>query len=593
MSSLTDALYMSAASMALSTLAKVTLVAAAASGILRLTRWASASIRHLVAISALGGILMVPLASVVLPAATIIAPAVSLSSDDSVAPVVGGLEGVASTWSRPMSPPAGKPVRVPTSTLLVAVYVAGVVGSLCPVMFGLVGIRQCRRRAHLWTSANVPLRALAEESGLSRRVLLLISDEIRGPFTSGVIRPVILLPSDAPSWSADHLRRALIHELQHVRRGDWLTGLLTRLVCAVYWFHPLVWTLQRQARFEAERACDDAVLQRADAADYADQLLLLARRLLDEGTAAPTMATHHELAARVASILDQSRPRRQAGVQAGMVAIAVSMAVVSGVAPLRAVALRQSTPASRVESFEVASVKLNHSTSPERFGGFEPGGRFRVVNVPLRQIIAWAYGEQFPVVDEQILGGPSWLDRDRFDINARADGDPSREQMQAMLRALLATRFMLVSREETRELPIYRLLASRGDRSLGPGLSRSTGEDCAARGTRLAAGQRVCGSVGFVAGRGSARAATLDAVARFLVPAVGRVVVNDTGLEGVYSFDVEFAPSQLTATTNNGPTVAQPSLFTVLREQLGLSLESSRAPMKVLVIASVERPTED
>jgi len=244
-------------------------------------------------------------------------------------------------------------------------------------------------------------------------------------------------------------------------------------------------------------------------------------------------------------------------------------------------------------TFEVASIKLNTSGSPERFGGFQPGGRLRAVNVPLRQIIAWAYGDSFPVPDQQIIGGPSWVDNDRYDVEAGAAGDPPREQMQLMLRGLLADRFKLVSREVTRDLPIYRLVTSRPDGSLGPRLMRSTGDDCAKPGAPPQPAQRICGSVGFVGGRGSARTATMDAVARFLVPAVGRIVVNETGLSGAYSFDVEFAPTRLNAAASDVAADPGPSLFTVLPEQLGLKLEASTAPTPVLVIGTLERPTEN
>ena len=87
---------------------------------------------------------------------------------------------------------------------------------------------------------------------------------------------MIVFPLDARTWPDADLRRALIHELEHVRRGDWVTMCLARTVCAVYWFHPLVWIANRQLGLNAERACDDAVLQDFQAFGYADQLVALA-----------------------------------------------------------------------------------------------------------------------------------------------------------------------------------------------------------------------------------------------------------------------------------------------------------------------------
>ena len=103
---------------------------------------------------------------------------------------------------------------------------------------------------------------------------------------------------------------------------------------------------------------------------------------------------------------------------------------------------------------------------------------------------------------------------------------------------------------------------------------------------------RPCGSVGFVGGRGFARGATLDAIARFLLPAVGRIVVNETRMSGTFSFDVEFVPAVEPAPPNAAlPSAA--SVFTVLQEQLGLRLNAEDAPIDVLVIERVERPTQN
>ena len=88
-----------------------------------------------------------------------------------------------------------------------------------------------------------------------------------------------MLPMSAQTWSDGDLRRAVIHELEHVRRCDWLLRCIARAVCAFYWFHPLVWLAWRRFILEGERACDDAVLQHTEATTYADQLVVLAQDL--------------------------------------------------------------------------------------------------------------------------------------------------------------------------------------------------------------------------------------------------------------------------------------------------------------------------
>ena len=85
------------------------------------------------------------------------------------------------------------------------------------------------------------------------------------PLTCGLRRPAVILPIDARAWTNEDLARALMHEIEHVRRGDWATQCLARAACSFYWFHPLVWIARQQLALEAERACDDAVIGGSDA----------------------------------------------------------------------------------------------------------------------------------------------------------------------------------------------------------------------------------------------------------------------------------------------------------------------------------------
>src|SRR4051812_13216889 len=136
-------------------------------------------------------------------------------------------------------------------------------------------------------------------------------------------------------------------------------------------------------------------------------------------------------------------------------------------------------------TFEVASVKTNKS-GDNRIGiGFAPGGRFRATNVPVRELISAAYGTPQPLAAFQITGGPKWIESERFDIVAKAPGDPQPGPngpppgMFAMLRNLLADRFRLTAHRETRDLPVYALALARADGKLGPQL-RPAATDCAA-----------------------------------------------------------------------------------------------------------------
>src|SRR3954471_4591586 len=126
--------------------------------------------------------------------------------------------------------------------------------------------------------------------------------------------------------------------------------------------------------------------------------------------------------------------------------------------------------------FEVASVKPNKSGGGPMRIGFQPGGRFVATNVPVRDLISIAYGQPEPLPNFQIIGGPGWMTSDRFDIAAKAEGDPQPTaagpptQMFLMIRSLLADRFKLVAHEETRDQPVYFLRIDRSDGKLGPQL---------------------------------------------------------------------------------------------------------------------------
>jgi bla regulator protein blaR1 len=267
-------------------------------------------------------------------------------------------------------------------------------------------------------------------------------------------------------------------------------------------------------------------------------------------------------------------------------------------------------------TFEVASVKANKS-GDNRIGiGFQPGGRFRATNVPLRELISAAYGNPQPLPAFQITGGPKWIESDRFDIVAKAPGDPQPGPngppiaMFAMLRNMLADRFQLVLHHETKEMPIYALVLARADGKLGPQL-KTTATDCAAlmaargRGAPLAPpppGERMpCGMrmfPGNLSGGSSSMSQLTNVLARF----VNRTVVDQTGLTGNYDLDLQWTPDQVPQGRGEPPPGAPalpaidpngPSIFTAVQEQLGLKLESTKGPISVVVIDRVEHPTED
>jgi len=262
-------------------------------------------------------------------------------------------------------------------------------------------------------------------------------------------------------------------------------------------------------------------------------------------------------------------------------------------------------------AFAVATIKKNTSGDAARGMRLQPGGRIVVTNQPLRQLITFAYSLQ----PQQLVGGPSWLDTDRFDITAQAEGNISPTPpggppgpAQLMMQRLLAERFGLVVHSESRELPVYALTVARPDGRLGPRI-KPAATDCLALMTqapggvpvqapRLPDGRPACGVTRDGTGRVMAGGTTMTMLAiSMLTGPAGRLVVDRTGLTGAYDFDFEFAmdPAPGAAPPPGGATAVsdRPGLFTALEEQLGLKLQATRAPIDVTVIDRVTPPTEN
>ena len=168
---------------------------------------------------------------------------------------------------------------------------------------------------------------------------LLSSPHRTIPMTWGLWRTCLLLPEDAETWTPAALRSVLLHELAHARRCDCLTQLGTQIICALYWFNPLVWLASRQMQTERERACDDLVLRSATrASDYAEQLLHIAaeRTVVRWGTAAIAMARPGTLERRLLAILDGKRNRRAITWTGLCLALVLLGTAVMSVAMLRA-----------------------------------------------------------------------------------------------------------------------------------------------------------------------------------------------------------------------------------------------------------------
>ena len=265
--------------------------------------------------------------------------------------------------------------------------------------------------------------------------------------------------------------------------------------------------------------------------------------------------------------------------------------------------------AQRPAAFDVVSIKRYQPDASARVDdaiSVFPGGRFSAPGATLQGLITTAYG----LLDLQVIDSGRLLGSDRYQIEGRTNPEVSLAEARAMVRTLLAERFGLVTHRETRELPVYVMTV---DRKPGPQL-RPSGPECATfkgpsgapppppppggpmvgRVLSLNGYASRCGSLFFNSTNGghwSLRETTMARFAERLVGSVGRPVVDRTGLDGAFDVDLTFTPDHPVVDASGAPNA--PSLITALREQLGLRLESTRAPVDVLVIDRVQQPTEN
>jgi uncharacterized protein (TIGR03435 family) len=229
------------------------------------------------------------------------------------------------------------------------------------------------------------------------------------------------------------------------------------------------------------------------------------------------------------------------------------------------------------QTFEVASVRQNKSGARGGSMDFSKGGeKFTATNMPLGAFILIAYD-----ITVRQLSGPGEFLSEKYDVAAKAEHPVGRAEMLRMLQALLADRFRLVVRRETKEVPVYALIVAKG----GPRMRPTDTPEGAPRTPARAGGTEP--KSGHLVFRDESMADFAWALSR--TAATGdRVVVDETGLEGSYDFELKYE-------RDSGPDarVEGPSIFSALQEQLGLKLEARKAPVEFLIVEHVERPSEN
>ena len=495
---------------------------------------------------------------------------------------------------------------------------------LCGVMLGLIFWLRLLREARAVQRAATPL-------DLQLPIPVMCSSARLEPGVFGIRKPVLVLPSGITNrLTPPQLEAVLAHELCHVRRRDNLTAAIHMVVEVIFWFHPLVWWIRMQLVAERERACDEEVVRLAgDPQVYAEAILNVCKLYIESPLVCVSGGTGGDLKRRIEAIMSDhaalrlNYAKKAALTVAGLAALAGPVTVGVIHAPrVWAQSLQLAVPlvTAAGPKFEVASIKPVLGSAPHPPDSFElnmlmgtrqENGRFSMRNVPLNVLIQLAYNVQ----DSRILGGPSWTNSDRYEVIAKADGNATFEQMRPMLQSLLADRFKLALRRETRELPVYTLAVAKGGLKI----------DAAKEGSCLTPDPSnpppplnpnhplgPCG--GVVREVASPAPERRDLILGFgiLMPKlveiisddVRRIVIDNTGFAQRFDLHLEFAPSGVTgngigSASSGDPGTAAPSpdlsgvsIFAAL-QQLGLRLESTRLPVEVLVIDHMERPSEN
>jgi uncharacterized protein (TIGR03435 family) len=225
----------------------------------------------------------------------------------------------------------------------------------------------------------------------------------------------------------------------------------------------------------------------------------------------------------------------------------------------------------KVPEFEVAEIKVSKSLNPEQGKGSITGGRVDLPNVTLKSMIMSSYGVQ----DNGIIGAPSWMDSDRFDVVAKADPSTPQTIILAMFQPLLTDRFKLVLHREDRPMPVYALVVGKA----GPKLQPASGGQQTCRWNGLEGGriQRECHNM------------TMEELAvqlpRWGPARLDLPVVDLTEIHGAFDFKLEMS---VPGEARNPSDVQGTNIFDAVG-QLGLKLERGRHPVSVIVIDHAER----
>ncbi|MBI2684744.1 MAG: TIGR03435 family protein [Acidobacteria bacterium] len=445
----------------------------------------------------------------------------------------------------------------------------------------------------LWRRVRATLRS-ATPLRMDLPIPVMTSPARLEPGVFGIGKPVLLLPEGiASSLTSAQLQSILAHELCHVRRRDNLAAAILMAVETIFWFHPLVWWIGNRLVEERERACDEEVVRMGNEPHvYAEGILNVCRFYLQSPMRCASGVTGADLKKRIEAIVNDRISHRLTRTRKILLSAAAMAAIVGPIF----IGILHAQSKTEQPAFEVASVKPADPDLRQISIRYLPGGGVQAINVTLKQLIALAYNITCGKggCGERIAGGPGWLDSARFEVVAKGPEPPQAGQSstseQALIRqrlqALLADRFNLAVRRETKEMPVYHLVPAKE----GHKLKEYAGSDASG------------GIRGNRPGEIIAERASLYGLVANLTGIVGRPVIDRTGLSGRYDFRLDWVPDMGGGKGPGGPgekpsvleagagDPSGPSIFTALQEQLGLKLEPQKGQVEIVLIDRAEKP---
>ena len=444
------------------------------------------------------------------------------------------------------------------------------------------------------------LRRLLASGTTSDEIDILLLRTSLEPGIFGIVHPVLLWPKGLSEKLDDaQLEAVIAHELCHVRRCDNFAAAIHMLVEAAFWFHPLVWWLGMRLIEERERACDEEVLQRGSERHlYAESILKVCEFCLSSPLTCVSGVTGAHLKKRVVHIMTDhvirnlNFPRKLLLWTAACLVIALPIAFgLLNVTPGHAQGQPSVTP-----KFLSVSVKPHPSEGNglvmSRMMMSPINGDFTANNVSPHSLLQLAYHIQ----DTQLAGEPEWFKSTTYDIDAKVDASVvdemhklSEDQRnlvnQHMLQQFLADYFKVTLHQESRDLPVYELLIAEG----GPKLQKAEKH----------------GFMHMGVGELSSQGTPVTLLTAQLSQRLGRTVVDKTGLDGDYAFNLHWTPdaeeqARIRAAglppelmKAGQPAASGLPLLTAVEEQLGLKLQPQTERVQVLVIDHAEQPSQN